>query len=137
MPFSPDLELQGAIIAWLKADPDVAALVGNRIYDTVPENPVYPYIVYAGSDEFADDAECIRTSVITVQIDVWSRAVGYPEAKIIVDAIRNSLHDATLTLSINALVTIEVTRLRVLRDPDGLTNHGIAEITSTVERAAA
>jgi hypothetical protein len=124
-----DLELQGAIIAKVKADPGVTGLVATRIYETVPEGTAFPYVSYAGSDEVEDDAECIPGSDISVQIDVWSRSVGFPEAK------RICLHDSDLPLADNALVFIEHTATRVFRDADGLTNHGVMVFQAFIERA--
>lgn len=134
MAFSPDLELQGAIVTKLKADPVLAALVGPRVYDTIPENPTFPYVNYAGSDETEDDADCIDGSSISIQIDAWSRTKGYPECKQIADAVRNALHDADLPLAVNAFVMIEHRQIRVFRDSDGLTSHGVIEFQAFVER---
>ena len=132
--FSPDLELQGVIVETLKADPDVTALVADRVYDRIPQAPVFPYVNFAGSDETEDDADCIKGSAIFIQIDAWSRKPGYPEVKKIANAVRNALHDADLVLNTNALVMIEHRQIRVFRDPDGLTSHGVIELQAFVER---
>lgn len=129
----PDLELQGEIVKRLKADPGVSALVAGRIYDSVPGNAVFPYISYGPSDTTSDDAECITAFSIFVQLDAWSRAVGYPEVKKIADAVRRSLHQAPLNLPTNALVFLQHDQTRVLRDPDGLTSHAAMSFESVVE----
>ena len=42
----PSLGIQGAFVAALKADPDVAAIVGDRVYDRVPgPDPTFPYVM--------------------------------------------------------------------------------------------
>jgi hypothetical protein len=38
------LDLQKAVVARLKADAGVTALVGQRIYDRVPPDAVFPYV---------------------------------------------------------------------------------------------
>jgi uncharacterized protein DUF3168 len=131
-----DLELQGAIVQALKADPAVAALVGPRVYDTVPSNPPpqFPYISYGPSDMLEDDYDCITGQDISVQINAWSRAVGFPEVKRISDAVRAALHDADLQLAVNALVMIEHRQSRTMRDPDGLTSHAALDFAAWVER---
>lgn len=134
MAISPNLELQGVIVATLKADPAVSALVGDRVFETVEENATFPYVTYSGADEIEEDADCILGSDIGVVIDVWSRQVGFPECKRIANAVRNALHDAPLTLSENGFVMIEARRIQVFRDPDGLTNHGIVELEAFIER---
>jgi len=134
MSMSPDLELQGAIVARLKADTGIIALVDDRVYETIPIDTPFPYVSYAGSSETEDDADCILGSAISVQIDAWSRTVGFPECKRVCDAVRNALHDIDLELSINALVMIEHRQIRIFRDPDGLTNHGVIEFEAFIER---
>lgn len=130
----PDLELQGAIVTTLKADPAVFALVGGRVYDRVPEDPVFPYITYGPTDSVTDDYECLTGFQITVQIDVWSRDYGFPECKRINDAVRVALHDVNLTLNTNALVSILHEITRTFRDPDGETNHGAVQFGASIEK---
>lgn len=129
----PDLELQGAIVSRLKADAGVIALVGDRVFDTVPSGAPFPYVSYGPVDNLSDDADCITGFDITVQIDVWSRAVGFPEAKRISNAVRAALHDAPITLSVNALALIEHRQTRTIRDPDGLTSHAAMTFNALIE----
>lgn len=130
---SPELELQGALFSILKDDPDVVALAA-QVYDTVPRDAEFPYVSFGPMDAHTDDAECITGFLIYVQIDVWSQAVGFPECKRLVDAVRHALHDQDIPLTVNALVFIEHQQSRTVRDPDGMTNHGIVEFIASVER---
>lgn len=129
----PDLELQGAIVQRLKADPAVAALVNGRIYDGVPTNAVFPYISYGPCDVLQVDADCLVSFDLSIQLDVWSRSPGFPECKKINNAVRLALHDVELPLPTNALVLLEHQATRTVRDPDGLTSHGIVQLNSIVE----
>lgn len=133
---NPELEIQGAIVARLKADAGVAALVAGRVYDTVPANAVFPYVTIGPVDSVDDDADCITGLLVAQQIDVWSRAVGTPEAKKIVDAVRHALHDqeAALPLSSNGMAYFECRNARINRDPDGLTSHGILSFEAGIQR---
>jgi hypothetical protein len=133
----PDLEMQGLIVQTLKADPAIVALVGPRVYDTIPDNPVFPYVSYGPVDTLQDDADCIGTQNLFIQLDAWSRAVGYPEVKKIADAVRDALHDKDLALTINALVVLQHRQTRTLRDPDGLTSHSAISLEAFVERRPA
>ncbi|MCA0025472.1 MULTISPECIES: DUF3168 domain-containing protein [unclassified Mesorhizobium] len=119
---SPSLELQGAIVARLKALPAVAALIGTRIYDSVPAPTTFPYVTVGPMDELSDDADCITGFSIAVDLNVWSRAVGFPEAERISDAVRTGLLDPELALAANALVYFQHRQTVFSRDPDGLTN---------------
>ena len=130
----PELELQGAIVTTLKADAEVTALVAGRVYDRVPEDAPFPYISIGPSDAIQTDADCIWGYDILLQLDVWSRAVGFPESKRIADTIRVALHDTDLVLSTNALVFLEWQSSRSMRDPDGLTSHAVITLHAFVEK---
>jgi len=137
MAISPDLELQGLIVTTLENDATVSALVDGRIYDRIDNGDTdveFPYVNFANSNEVEDDADCINGSGIFVQIDVWSRAPGFPECKQIASAVRDALHDRDLQLTVNALVQLRCQRIRVFRDGDGLTSHGVVELEALVER---
>lgn len=131
---NPELELQGAIVARLKADPAVTALIAGRVYDSPPQGAVFPYVTLGPVDSVEDDADCITGLDVAQQVDCWSRAVGFPEVKKIADAVRASLHDYDLVLASNALVFFEHRTTRITRDPDGLTSHGILSFEAAVER---
>lgn len=131
---SPELELQGEIVKRLKADPAVVALVAQRVYDTVPANATFPYVSYGPADALTVDADCITALDVGVQLDVWSRNPGYPEADRIVDAVRRALHEAAIELPTNALVLFEHRQSIVRRDPDGLTSHGIMSFSAIIEQ---
>lgn len=131
-----ELEIQGAIVARLKADAAVTALIGARVYDSVPANATFPYVSIGPVDSVEADAECITGLEVAQQIDCWSRANGFPEVKKIVDAVRAALHRYDLPLGTNALVFFEHRSSRITRDPDGITSHGIVGFEAAVERGA-
>lgn len=130
---SPTLELQGAIIARLKAAAAVMALVATRVYDEIPSLPTFPYISMGPADEIQNDADCIEVVDLTFQIDGWSRTVGFPEISRIADAVRASLHRYALTLTTNALVEIQHRQTQRFRDPDGQTLHAVMQFVATIE----
>ena len=91
------LELQQAIVAALKADAALVALV-TGIYYQPPHGAVKPYVSLGPEDWVSDDADCIQGYEGAVQIDVWSATVGKPEAKRIANAVQDVLHGAELAL---------------------------------------
>lgn len=131
---SPSLELQGAIVARLKASAGLTALIGGRVYDAVPSNALFPYVTVGEGDETSDDADCIDGFEISLDIDVWSRAVGFPEAKRISDEVRKALKSPDLTIPTNALVDFRHRQTRFLRDPDGLTSHAVMTFEGFAEQ---
>ena len=131
---SPSLELQNAIVARLKSFAEVTAIVGQRIYDSVPGAPAFPYVTMGPTDELSDDTDCVNGFDISLQIDCWSRAPGYPEVKAISDAVRKALHNFEPALANNALVYFQHRQTRTFRDPDGLTSHAAMTFEAFAEQ---
>ncbi len=117
----PSLELQAALVATLKGvSPQIA---GGRIYDQAPELPEFPYVTLGDCQVLPDKAGCIDGVEVYPQIDIWSRAVGYPEIKAIAAAVKAVLDDQPLSVDGFAVVVFEHQSTHYLRDPDGLTRH--------------
>ncbi len=126
-------EIQVAIVTALKADSDVAAMTGGRVYDRVPANAEYPYISFGPEQDIPEDADCIEASEIILQIDVWSQDPGFREARRVGKAVKRALTEDAITLADNALVYFEYDGRRVLRDPDGNTSHVVLTFRAGVE----
>ena len=133
---SPAFEVQAKVVQTLKANAPLMALV-NDVYDTVGASPwgaKLAYVSLGPMDALIDDADCIDGEVHSMQIDVWSRAVGGKGiCKKIVDAVKRALHNADIELTDNALVEINLELYRILDDPDGLTKHGVLQFRVAVE----
>ena len=136
---SPDLELQGAILARLKTDATLTPLV-NGIYDQPPTTawatPKEGYVTIGEAQFIRDDATCRAGGQVYLTLHGWSRKTGFPAVKAIADAVVESLHMANLTLASWQLVSIMHRTTRVFRDPDGLTSHAVVEFVASVHRAA-
>lgn len=135
---SSSAELQKMIFDTLKADAGVMA-IANNVYDDVPSNPFgskTAYISFGPFDTVEDDAECINGLETTFQVDVWSRAIGSIECKRLTDLVRKALHGNTTELTSNALAEMRVVLTRVFRDPDGLTRHGVVQVSALIEEPA-
>lgn len=145
----PTYDLQLAALNKLRQTTALTSLVGTKIYDRVPEklaggqlvpDVTSPYIsfgpVTSVPDE-ADESDCINSEEITFQIDVWSwgsgLAYGSVQARQISGLVKKALHKADLQLTTNALVSIRHELTRILRDSDGVTNHGVIQFTALVE----
>lgn len=132
-----ETELQGLLFRTLSGNPDIIALAGG-VYDRVPADPYRgktAYISFGPSDVIDDGADCISSGEHTVQLDVWSKAVGQVEAKRLVFLIYKALHEQDLQLTENGMAEIRVDFRRVFADPDGLTSHGIATVTARIEES--
>jgi hypothetical protein len=127
-------ELQKAIFDALVADAGVGALVGDRIYDGMPSDGQYPCISFGPSDNVPEDLECVAASTEAVQLDVWSRDQGrLGPCKDIVGAVKTALHLADITLTQHALIRIRTDSIRVFRDADGITAHGVVTVEADLE----
>lgn len=117
----PVLALQAAIVAALRADPAVAALVGGRVYDEPPEDVEFPYCRIGMTDlrilrlsgPWADDD-------VMLSVECHSRPLaGRVEAARIAHAVRGALDGAALSPAGHALEWLQFTTQAVTRGPDG------------------
>lgn len=132
---SPSAELQALIYDRLVADSDVGSFIGDRIYDGVPEDEVFPYASFGPTDWTPDDADCIPGIRETIQIDVWSRSNRrLRHAKNIADAIAVALHGYRGELPTHALHSLDLEAVQVMPDPDGETAHAVVVLTALIER---
>ena len=131
----PSLELQAGIVAKLKADAGVQAIVGTRVYDHVPPGPTFPYISYGDSQVLPDKADCIDGVEVFVQLDGWSRNGTYPEVKQVSKAIVAALDDQAITVSGYSVIVFEHNNTNYLRDPDGITRHVSLSFRALIQAA--
>jgi hypothetical protein len=130
----PSLPLQKAVVGALKAETSVTALVSNRVYDQVPEDPTFPYVALGYEQTLQDFDQCNDGAECFVTLDCWSRDVGRVEAKQIAAAVVTTL-DSALTLPGFAVVIHEVDQVRHMRDPDGFTSHSVVTIRYGIQPA--
>lgn len=101
----------------------VDALVTCPVYDGVPQNATYPYIVMdyttAGNEDFTN----ARMDRRFYYLSVWSRSQGQREVMDILSQL-DALNNSPLTLSTGAVGSIRVERKRTNREPDNLTFMG-------------
>lgn len=96
----PALSLQAALVAALKADAGVAAIVGARVYDEPPQDVAFPYVRIGEIlvRPFHTDGQ--EAFEITFGIEAFSRPVaGRVEAARLAYAVQAALHDQTLAIT--------------------------------------
>lgn len=130
-------ELQVAIIACLKADAVVSALIGGRIYDRVPQGVGLPYISFGPTQDVPEPADGLDLSELFVQLSIWSDDPGFAEArriaKAVIKALAHAFAGGDLVLTDNALAYLECDGRRHLRDADGLTSHVALTLRAGIE----
>lgn len=117
---------QAAVFSKLSGDSGVTALVGSRIYDYAPENAVFPYITLGPAETRDFGTKSTTGQTMTLTLSIWSRYRGFKEAKQILAAVRDALHDTTLTLSSGSAARCQEEFVGVFRDSDNLTTQGAA-----------
>ena len=128
----PSLAVQGALVARLK---ELETAAGTRVFDQVKKDRAFPYITVGPGQTIPIDETCFDGSEVFVQVDVWSRAVGFPEAKEIAGEIRIALHDQDLIISGHFCDRVEVRSIDFSRDPDGLTSRARIDLLITTQPA--
>lgn len=117
----PSVELQAALVAALKADGALPA--GTGVFDSAPADAPFPYVTLGLCQVLPMKAGCIDGAEVYPQIDVWSRAVGFPEAKRIAKAVVAVLDDQELAIDGHRMILFEHQSTTFLREADGKTSH--------------
>lgn len=116
----PELLLQAALVARLRADAAVSALVGARVYDDPPDGAPLPLIRIGNIDMAADRIGCFVDAAFTFSIECHSRSLaGRVEATRIAAAVRAAVDDAPLVLPGYTLDWCDYLTQSVTRGPDG------------------
>lgn len=122
---SPVGPLANAIFVALRADANLMALVGNRVYDAVPraDTVAFPYVTFARTSGIPSGGAMQREGTqASVWLDVWSDSQGNAEANSILSRIQAVLTRANLpvagfTLNAGSL-TCEMSEVFPDTDPD-------------------
>jgi hypothetical protein len=130
----PSLEIQKAIVAALKADVGVNAIIAGRIYDAVPMNAVKPYVSFGPFDVLPDVGDCIDGGSVFVTLDGWAAGPDTVAVKRLGVAVAAALDEAPLSLDApQRLVEMTIERTQYLRDPDGITAHAVITVRANCE----
>ncbi len=120
-------EFQQALFTVLSGDSNLTTTLGASIYDDVPDQQAvtFPYVTI-GEDTMLDySTKDVVGSDVTVNLHVWSRYRGSKEVKQVMDRVHTLLHDSNLTVTGRNLINLRSEFSDVLRDPDGITRHGV------------
>lgn len=126
------LAVQRAFYSRLSKDLDVS------VYDWVPEDAPYPYVVIGEATELADNTHDSFGRTLTLTLHVWTKGHGgFGPALEIVDNIQRSLdHRLDMELEGFRLVTLRLDQTLTMRDPDPLIRHAPVRFRVQVEQNA-
>ena len=108
---------------------------GNSItgvFDDVPENTAYPYVVIGEETATNIDTKDKDAHEHTLVIHVWSQYRGRKEIKNIMSSVYTTLHNASITVSGASLVNIRHEFENTLTEADGITRHGVMRFRAVV-----
>lgn len=104
--------------------------VAGRVFDRATEGVALPYITMGTSSWIDDRAECIDGREMTLQVDIWATGnKGLCED--LVDDVAAAL-DLWGSDEL-AMHPCHVALARVMDDPDGVTIHGVVQVTIEIE----
>lgn len=126
-------ELQKAIFGTLGANAALTALVGTRILDHAPANVAFPYITFGRTSvyDWSTGTESGTEQLFTLH--VWSKAKGKKEALEIMEAARQTLHDAALELEGHSLVNLRLEFSEARYDDRNEAHHGLLRFRAVTE----
>lgn len=126
--------LQQSVDTALRADGTLIAFLADGadgIYDGVPQDSVFPYVVIGDTTVRPNDTMTEEGAEATITIHTWDSpdadadAIGYSILKQIMSAIVDALDDAALSVAGHTLVLLRFEFSDTFLDPDGLTRHGV------------
>lgn len=124
-------EVQKAIFDALSGAP---AIADGRVYDLVPREAAFPYVTIGDEQALDDGNACDDGWEVFADVHVWSRSVGYPEAKGLMAKIVPRLTGIS-AIAGYTLIAVELESSRIFRDGDGLTSHGVITIRFVITPA--
>ncbi len=129
---SHERALQKALIAHLRADPGVSALVDSRVWDAAPSDPGHPHLTIARSESRAVPADGGGVEH-ALTLRAVSRFRGTEEAKAVVAAVRASLADATLEADGVRTVDVGLRFADVWPSPAGHRTYAVLRVRAVTE----
>jgi len=116
--------LQSSIYSALNVSA-ITTTLACGVYDEVIEGNSYPFITLGEETAIDYSTNNLVGAETTINIHVWSRYKGSKQTKQILDKIHDLLHDVSLTVSGVNLINLRFEYSDIMRDPDGITRHGV------------
>ena len=125
----PSLQLQKALVAVLKADAGVNAIIAGRIYDAVPGGAVKPYLSFGPFQMLPEHGSCLDGGEAFVTLDGWAAGPDTVQVKQLGAAVAKALDLAPIVIDAPPrLVEMTVEQTQYMRDPDGITAHAVITV---------
>jgi hypothetical protein len=125
------LNVQEAVLGALATSAEVQAVLGStpRLYDHVPPNATFPYVVYGPSHVVPYDTKTEVGFEQVITLNIWSRYRGGKETRDVFQALYDTLHRANLSVLGEVFLSCEFHSADFSLDADGLTYHAAARFS--------
>jgi hypothetical protein len=124
--------LQTTIYSTLANDNTITSTLSAGVYDEVLEGASYPFVSLGEETSIDYGTKNENGGETTINIHIWSQYKGAKETKQIMDRIHDLLHDSNLTVTGFNLVNLRFEYSDILRDPDGVTRHGVMRFRAII-----
>lgn len=123
MPTLHYYEIQKAIYEKLIGNSALMAIISG-VFDHVPQVTTYPFVSIgaASSADFSNISKNITDYLLN--IDIWSREKGRRQAVQIMDMIYALLHNGSIVVAGQIVVSLRVLSTAIELENDGVTYHG-------------
>jgi hypothetical protein len=125
-------ELQKALFSTLNGSVTGMESASVSVYDDVPENTAYPYVVIGEESTSNNGSKDLDGLEHTITLHVWSQYRGRREIKEIMESVYSLLHNTAITVSGASLVNIRQEFSTTLAENDGITRHGVMRFRAVV-----
>ena len=102
------------------------------VFDDVPLSASYPYIAIGEETSIDYSVKDIQGGETTINLHIWSQYKGSKETKQIMDKIHDLLHNSNLSVSGFNLINLRFEFSDIMRDPDGITRHGVMRFRAII-----
>ena len=124
--------LQTTIYSTLNGDNTLTNTLGAGVFDEVVENASYPFVSLGEETAVDYSTKDLDGGEFTINIHVWSQYKGSKQTKEIMDRVHDLLHDSSLSVSGFNLANLRFEFSDILRDPDGITRHGVMRFRAII-----
>ena len=102
------------------------------VYDEVIEGNTYPFIALGEETAIDYSTVDLNGGEHTLTFHIWSEYNGAKECKQIMDRIHDLMHNHSLSVSGFNLINLRFEFSDILRDPDGVTRHGVMRFRAII-----
>lgn len=102
------------------------------VVDEATNDQSYPYIALGLGRVDDYSTKDLDGGEYDLNFDIWSQYKGAKECKQIMDKIHDLLHDSSISVSGFNLINLRLDYSDILRDPDGVTRHGVMRFRAII-----